>query len=519
MNKEINLKLKTYIQPFEQYLANAELLGLMGNHKNGMFSEPANKLEKISTSKPLSLFKDRLAYWEQIGLNDYVPTKQIALESEQGIKAIQNADAFRFHRARRLRYGPHRIHEYRGKFFPQLVKSLINLSGLKENSIIIDPMCGSGTTNCEARSMGMRTLGADMNPLSVMVSKVKTSIFDIKIETFKLASNNIKKALLEQNKAIHHSINWQGTELDYLMRWFDPNALRELSYLISAIERSSDDSNIVLLFRVFLSNIIREISWQKGTDLRVRKEVYDYPQGKTVSLFLNELDINTEKLIAYLSCFDSDGPFPKPVIVLGDARKADKLFGDYIKKCDCLITSPPYATALPYLDTDRLSLIILGLLPRSDHRELEFLMIGNREISDKQRVELWDEYLTRQSELPQSICDVISTVEDANLNSSVGFRKKNLPALLGKYFLDMAEVMINTRKLMKAGANAFFVVGNNSTIIDDERYEIKTDQLLWEMGKITGWKQQKLINMELLPSRDIFRSNRGTSESILWFKA
>ena len=51
-----------------------------------------------------------------------------------------------------------------------------------------------------------------------------------------------------------------------------------------------------------------------------------------------------------------------------------------------------------------------------------------------------------------------------------------------------------------------------------ERFEIKTDRILFDMGKRIGWKQKKIISMELLPSRDIFRNNRGSAESILWFQ-
>lgn len=45
-----------------------------------------------------------------------------------------------------LRYGPHGAHEYRGKFFPQLVRALLNIAAVKRGDVVLDPMCGSGTT-------------------------------------------------------------------------------------------------------------------------------------------------------------------------------------------------------------------------------------------------------------------------------------------------------------------------------------------------------------------------------------
>ncbi len=91
--------------------------------------------------------------------------------------------------------------------------------------------------------------------------------------------------------------------------------------------------------------------------------------------------------------------------------------------------------------------------------------------------------------------------------------------MLAKYFLDMAEVMKNSRDMMKPGKYGFFVVGNNSTRINGKRVDIPTNEFLWEIGKTVGWKQEKLIEMELLPSRDIFRKNRGSSERILVFRS
>ena len=99
-----------------------------------------------------------------------------------------------------------------------------------------------------------------------------------------------------------------------------------------------------------------------------------------------------------------------------------------------LITSPPYATALPYIDTDRLSLIILGLLPRKDHRGCESQLIGNREVTEGQRQKHWETYQARKSELPNAVCELIDTVAKANHKNDVGFRRRNLPALISKVF-------------------------------------------------------------------------------------
>ncbi len=519
--EKLVFKLKPYIQPFERYLARAELYGLLGaDCIKSPLSSPADSQITFSTSMPVEYLRKRLAYWEQIGTGgEFSPSLQVILESEEGIGAQNSGKPFHFHRSRKLRYGPHGIHEYRGKFFPQLVKSLINFAGLSTNKIVLDPMCGSGTANCEARSMGMKTLGVDLNPLSVKISKIKTSLFDINRQLLKEQVGHLLTSLktidLNNSNVIYP---WNQRDFEYFKRWFSLQELKELAIILEIIKNCSYTPAKEFM-EICLSNIIRTVSWQKDSDLRVRKEIKVHSSGTAVSLFSEELQKNLDKILSYLSCFDKDREFPEFNITEGDSRHVNTVLIKGVGECDLLITSPPYAMALPYIDTDRLSLSVLGILPRVEHRQRELLMIGNREVTEKQRQELWDQYLGRRNELPEGVRNIIEKIGSANHNGGVGFRKRNLPALLGKYFLDMTDAMYSAKQMMKSGSYGFYVVGNNSTMINKKRVEIQTDRLLWEIGKKVGWKQKKVINMELLPSRDIFRYQRGTSESILWFQA
>jgi len=90
---------------------------------------------------------------------------------------------------------------------------------------------------------------------------------------------------------------------------------------------------------------------------------------------------------------------------------------------------------------------------------------------------------------------------------------------LSKYFLCMLDAMRSARELMKPGAFGYYVAGNNSTEVDGEKIEIPTDRFLFALGAAAGWKPVEQISMELIVSRDIFRENRGSSETILSFQA
>ncbi len=62
-------------------------------------------------------------------------------------------------------YVTHGLHPYKGKFYPQLAKGLMNVCALRAGARVFDPFCGSGTTLLEGYLNGQRTLGCDINPL------------------------------------------------------------------------------------------------------------------------------------------------------------------------------------------------------------------------------------------------------------------------------------------------------------------------------------------------------------------
>lgn len=397
---QVTLELKPYIQPFERVLARAELAGLLGPQaiKDPLGQEAKPYLTIFSDSVPVDRLQRRLAYWQRIGDDALEPTLQVRYEAtSNGEVMLCDHGITDLPKSRRLRYGPHDIHEYRGKFFPQLVKALINFAGIPEGATVLDPMCGSGTTICEARAMGMKAVGVDLNPLSVEISRLKADLLSV---SPCLLQSELQHLTDEVNgaAAVQPETLWKQSDLDYLLRWFDPLALREIERILSVIsprDRGVKHPTIRKMAELCLSNILRPISWQSDADLRVRKKVTDYMEGTALRAFVEEVTRQRERLLPYLSLLQNTGQLPPHEVYAGDARKLDSILPSHIGTCDVLITSPPYATALPYIDTDRLSLIVLGLLPRQEHREREQTMIGNREVTESQRQELWETYQAR----------------------------------------------------------------------------------------------------------------------------
>ena len=523
MANKLILGIKPYIQPFERRLALLELQALAGYSSANGTGADKNQFISLNTDADLSLLVEKLAYWQEILPNALttVPTRQALVESvyerarsgKERPNLISKGASLANRRV--LRYASHGIHEYRGKFFPQLVGALLNIAGADSRSVVIDPMCGSGTTLAEATIRGHKSFGIDLNPLSVLISRSKCGVLTLSEKELSASESDFSKWLHSKEATGDGDLEWlsklPGSSQTYLSRWFSPRALLALDVSIRYINRISSP-RLRDFYTVCLSNILRSVSYQRESDLRVRRE--DAKEIPPVPNTLNsEIQRNTRAVCSFLSAFGKAKG--KATVLLGDARDASRILSEVGAAADVCITSPPYATALPYLDTDRLSLYYLDLCPRADHRSTDLRMIGNREITNGHRTAYLDEYTKAASSMPRSITDVISQIDHAYKSSQAGFRRKNLSALLAKYFMDMKEVLGSTLALLKPRAHTFVVVGNNHTVVGSDVVEIRTPELLGQLSEMAGFTLEEIIPMELLISRDIFRKNGGTRECLL----
>jgi site-specific DNA-methyltransferase (cytosine-N4-specific) len=523
--------MKAYIQPFERTLALAELSALTSSAPvpiDQQTGEPV--LFSIPPVVKAAALARNLAYWESIEADPPFFTTQVM--RERTVNVVRNgvapkeipqlllAEEIGLPNRRCLRYGTHGIHEYRGKFFPQLVRSLINIAGVPKRGIVADPMCGSGTTCVEAALGDYQAVGLDMNPLSVLMARVKCSLLAVDPDFLVSAYDRIRGQLLrpagKRSARLTYFDSLPSRDQEYLSAWFSQQVLQDLDEVARAIQLS--DKRVRDFFWLCLSNIVRSVSWQKDDDLRVRKELRPDVEIDPIREFLEEMGRSVRVVLAFL--YQNKGtPIGSFEITEGDARDLASAWSQRKGKIDTIITSPPYATALPYLDTDRLSLCYLGLLSRPEHRQRDQDMIGNREISEGQRAMYWKLFESKKKKLPKSVSALVQKVSTLNSQIEVGFRRRNLPALLTKYFIDMQQVFEGMTTVLRPGSPAYVVIGNNHTIAGGERVEIETAGLLVDIASAVGMEFETRIPMEMLVSRDIFKNNAVASEEILCFRS
>lgn len=106
-----------------------------------------------------------------------------------------------------------------------------------------------------------------------------------------------------------------------------------------------------------MSDLVREYSLQEPADLRIRRRTSEMPTTD----FWDAVKIKVSSFCANINSIcniEVDYSVNSEAINI-DIRDSKSLKG--FREFDCAITSPPYATALPYIDTQRLSIVWLGL--------------------------------------------------------------------------------------------------------------------------------------------------------------
>jgi hypothetical protein len=478
-----------------------------------------------TSAKPQVL--ERLAFFHAFRATDStvdaIPTRQAVFEAA-GYFARRPAPkprsvvelVNRLNGRKETSYGTHGLHPYKGKFYPQLVGALMGAFGLERGSLLVDPFAGSGTTLVEGALRGIRTFGVDRNPLAVEMSRCK-------IELVGAPSGEIAQAvsIMERARSRSRRPRAELPNPDYLNKWFEAEVLEALAEIVYASGQLTSVQH--RLVEITLSSILRDVSMQDPKQLRVRRRPVTDAIRNPWDLFLEKLVVNSSFVGSFseaLEVAEIGASGADATCVLGDSRQLVAALGQLGVEpgsVDALITSPPYATALPYIDTDRLSIFFMGLLSPNDRGALERQMIGNREISEKERLS-YESALREDQILPEELRSFLFDLLEAVEAADVGFRRRNTPGLVYKYFADMQNTVNESYMLLKPGGMLAAVVGNNTTTIDGRVFEIETDRFLLMCGESAGFEVVESIGKRLtspgLPSA-VHSQNAMVDESIL----
>lgn len=493
--------------PYENALRKREIESVVGVPTT---RSPSLELDPYSTTKTR-----QLVFTHGVGLTafDSEPTWQAILENGFARQPSARKDP---------KYVTHGLHPYKGKFYPQLAKGLMNVCALRAGARIFDPFCGSGTTLLEGYLNGQRTLGCDINPLAAKIAKAKTGILevnpDIVRETLGVLVGMIEDA---PAKPAEGGDQFAPSCLSEIHRWFPTPVISKINWLLGTI-RSVSEGVIRDFLEVVLSSIIREVSQQAPNDLRIRRRKEPIADADVFKMYLDALDSQYTRIEKFWSVRGySPHRFCPSRAVEGDARtqKTFEALGLTENSVDLVLTSPPYATALPYIDTDRLSLLILFGMDSSARRPIEQGLIGSREIATKERHRLEQAITDSEGVLPETTYNYLQGLYARISQADVGFRRKNMPALLQRFFQDMALVLKNCRRVLRPDGEAMIVIGDNRMRVDDAYERIPTTDFVQDIAMHCGMELIERIDISVTTENLVHIKNAITENVVLRLKA
>lgn len=411
------------------------------------------------------------------------------------------------------RYSAHGLHEYKGKFNPQIARAILNILRVPIGARVLDPFCGSGTALVECSHLGMKAIGTDINPLAVFLANAKLSALQLPVSLLR----NESKAALRRYKLVKIDRKIvDDARTEYLQNWFKPSILDEIERLRISIKKGDPKCTPTLLS--IASNLLRDYSLQDPHDLRIRRRKSALPETPLIEAFTEATNIFLSRLEDVQSALAKRPAVGKALLLDSRSLKPGRN-GLVTAKFDCALTSPPYATALPYIDTQRLSLVWLELLPPSEILRLEARLIGSREIRGESKKELLSALVENRSVLPREQADYCLKLQAALSDKKDGFRRQAVPLLLYRYFVGMAEVFRAVRRCMKNGAPFALIVGSNHTVLGGKRFDIDTPHHLVEIAHSCGWTHEETMPLQTYQRYGYHMSNAVNSEALVIVRA
>jgi DNA modification methylase len=414
------------------------------------------------------------------------------------------------------KYVTHGLHPYKGKFYPQLAKSLINESNLKPGARILDPFCGSGTTLLEGYLGGYATYGCDIHPLAARIATAKVGILEVDPILLRAVTEALSRRILEPTADPMAVFPVEAHE--EIARWFAPPIARRIGHILTSV-RSLSDGVVRVFLEVILSSIVREVSHQDPSDLRIRYRGTRLEDADVTGLFLDRLGRQMARLEHFWGISGSAPEAFRPGrVVAGNNRGRDVYdqLGLSDGTVDLVLTSPPYAMALPYIDTDRLSLLTLMGLTSSKRRPLEHDLTGSRELTTRERREHERSIEFGELDLPGSAREFLSELS-ALVSSApdLGFRRQNMPALVTRFLTHMDAVFSQIERLCAENGRAAIVIGDSRMTISERVIGIPTTELVQDIARSHGFVLDETIDISVTVDGMRHMKNSITRNSVL----
>lgn len=371
----------------------------------------------------------------------------------------------------------HPIHPYPAMMIPQVAGRLIDMFA-RPKAVVLDPFCGSGSVLLEAFIKGYDSYGIDINPLSLLMSKVKTTPLN-----YKCLQNELE-SVLRKTSLIKKIYSPDFFNIDY---WFKPDVISKLAALRKAIN-SITDKRTRDFFKVVFSFTVRASSNTRNGEFklyRIEDEKLNNFNPDVIGIFKERAELNIAAMGDLWKQFKNN---KTPVTILNkDTRHRTSIRSSTV---DTVVTSPPYGdskTTVAYGQFSRLSLQWLGF----DGEDLD---TDNRSLGG--RLDTNNLHLGYSSSNLRYALDLISRIDNKRAKEVMAF------------YIDLNKCFIELSRLVKKGGFLCMVVGNRTV----KGVQLPTDGIVADFGESTGFRHVETI-IRKIPNKRMPSKNSPTNKT------
>jgi DNA modification methylase len=360
----------------------------------------------------------------------------------------------------------HHLHPYPAKFLPHFPRLFIKYFS-REGDLVVDPMCGSGTTLIEAALQNRNCFGVDIDPIAALISKVSvTPVAESDFQDFeKSIMSEIKKRL---HKGDSDKVEMPGKEdFPNLSLWFREDVFRELSVIRDTILESDLAEGVRDFGLLCLSMIIKPVSNADPRDIFPERDLKEPIRARkeTFAEFQKAFHRNKMRVLEYSRAVC--GSTKQSTVRHGDARKLE--LPD--RRASLVFTSPPYAYAMDYARVHQLS-TLLFIMSNKDLVEHRRKYIGTERISVNTSLSSFEGFQFAHQEI-----------------ETVYTKDRKLGVILHQYFSDMHKVTQEAYRILKPGGSLIYVIGN-STI---KGTAFRTDEVFIRICQEVGFEIKETL--------------------------
>ncbi len=397
----------------------------------------------------------------------------------------------------------HNWYRFTAGFSYKLVDEIITMEKLSGEQTIYEPFAGCGTTLVTAQKRNIRSVGNESQKHMYEVIKGKTN-WDLPLNQIAIHLDKINELL--NNSKIFIPENTRPL----LTKLYTPKRLTQL-YLLKDYIENMGRNKCYYFMKLALSQTLHKVSKYPIAAPYISWNKKNRKIGNVKDIFFELVKKMLEESMPLKEISH------KCVIHRHDSRKVNRMIDD--NTCNVCITSPPYLNNLDYGEVSKVHTYFYNYTHTwSDITKLvrkNLVTAATTHYTEREfDIEQWKDtqFYNNNTATCQKLIQLSNGIKKQCTEKG---GKKSFDILILKYFNDMFQVLVETKRVLKKGKPAYIILGDSAPY----GVHIPTTEILGKIALTTGFKKYAITKIRTRGNKWKglkFRHNQELNENLLY---